>query len=160
MSVTKDKVVQFHYNLTDADNSVEETTRGGSPMAYLHGHNNMIAGLEQAIEGKATGDIFSVTLAPEDAYGEFRPGWEQSLPGKQLQGPKKGRPGMVGTVHTEEGLRQVKVVKVGKFMVTVDNNHPLAGKTMTFDIEIVDIRDASAEEIAHGHAHGDGGHHH
>ncbi|WP_299200778.1 peptidylprolyl isomerase [uncultured Amphritea sp.] len=160
MSVTKDKVVQFHYNLTDADNSVEETTRGGSPMAYLHGHDNMISGLEQAMEGKAVGDTFSVTLEPKDAYGEFLPDCEQRIPVKHLQGAKKWRPGMVGTVHTEQGLRQVKVVKVGKFMVTVDNNHPLAGKVLTFDIEIVDIRDASAEEVSHGHAHGDGGHHH
>ncbi len=160
MNVSKDKVVQFHYNLTDADNSVQETTRSGAPMAYLHGHDNMISGLERAMDGKALGDTFSVTLAPEDAYGEFLPDCEQRIPVKHLQGAKKWRPGMVGTVHTEQGLRQVSIVKVGKFMVTVDNNHPLAGKTLTFDIEIVDIRDASAEEIAHGHAHGVGGHHH
>ena len=160
MNVTKDKVVQFHYNLSDADNTVEETTRNGAPMAYLHGHNNMIAGLESAMEGKAVGDTFSATLEPKDAYGEFLPNCEQRIPVKHLQGAKKWRPGMVGTVQTEQGRRQVTVVKVGKFMVTVDNNHPLAGKTLTFEIEIMDLRDASAEEIAHGHAHGDGGHQH
>lgn len=160
MTVAKDKVVRFHYNLTDAENTVEETTRGGSPMAYLHGHNNMIEGLEKAMDGKAVGDTFSVTLEPKDAYGEFLPDCEQRIPVKHLQGAKKWRKGMVGTVNTEQGLRQVTVVKVGKFMVTVDNNHPLAGKILTFEIEIVDLRDATAEEIAHGHAHGDGGHQH
>lgn len=160
MSITKDKVVQFHYALHDADKTVEETTRGGSPMAYLHGHNNMIKGLEQAMEGKAVGDTFSVTLAAKDAYGEYQPDSEQRIPVKHLQGAKKWRPGMVGIVQTEQGQRQVTVVKVGKFMVTVDNNHPLAGKELTFDIDILDIRDATAEEVAHGHAHGVGGHHH
>ncbi|MDO6561838.1 peptidylprolyl isomerase [Amphritea sp. 1_MG-2023] len=160
MSVTKDKVVQFHYSLSDAEKTIEETTRGGSPMAYLHGHNNMINGLEQAMEGKAVGDIFSITLAPKDAYGELLPDCEQRIPVKHLQGAKKWRPGMVGTVQTEQGQRQVTVVKVGRFMVTVDNNHPLAGKELTFDIEILDIREATAEEVAHGHAHGVGGHHH
>jgi len=160
MSVTKDTVVQFHYNLTDAEGTVEETTRGGTPMAYLHGHDNMITGLEKAMDGKEAGDTFSVTLEPKDAYGEFLPDCEQRIPVKHLQGAKKWRKGMVGTVQTEQGLRQVTVVKVGKFMVTVDNNHPLAGKTLTFDIEIMDLREATAEEIAHGHAHGVGGHQH
>lgn len=160
MSVVKDKVVQFHYNLTDAENSVEETTRGGAPMAYLHGHDNMISGLEAAMDGKEVGDTFSVTLEAKDAYGEFLPDCEQRIPVKHLQGAKKWRKGMVGTVHTEQGLRQVTVVKVGKFMVTVDNNHPLAGKTLTFDIEIMGTRDATAEEVSHGHAHGEGGHQH
>jgi len=160
MSVTKDTVVQFHYNLTDVEGTVEETTRGGTPMAYLHGHDNMITGLEKAMDGKEAGDTFSVTLEPKDAYGEFLPDCEQRIPVKHLQGAKKWRKGMVGTVQTEQGLRQVTVVKVGKFMVTVDNNHPLAGKTLTFDIEIMDLREATAEEIAHGHAHGVGGHQH
>ena len=160
MSVTKDKVVRFHYNLTDAEGSVEETTRGGAPMAYLHGHDNMISGLEKAMDGKEAGDTFSVTLEPKDAYGEFLPDCEQRIPVKHLQGAKKWRPGMVGTVQTDQGMRQVTVVKLGKFMVTVDNNHPLAGKTLTFDIEIIDMRDATAEEIAHKHAHGEGGHQH
>ena len=160
MTVAKDKVVRFHYNLTDADNTVEETTRGGAPMAYLHGHNNMIEGLEKAMDGKAVGDTFAVTLEPKEAYGEFLPDCEQRIPVKHLQGAKKWSKGMVGTVNTDQGLRQVTVVKVGKFMVTVDNNHPLAGKTLTFEIEIVDVRDATKEEIAHGHAHGEGGHQH
>ena len=160
MSVTKDKVVRFHYNLTDAEGTVEETTRGGAPMAYLHGHDNMISGLEKAMDGKEVGDTFSVTLEPKEAYGEFLPDCEQRIPVKHLQGAKKWRPGMVGTVQTDQGMRQVTVVKLGKFMVTVDNNHPLAGKTLTFDIEIMDMRDATAEEIAHKHAHGEGGHQH
>lgn len=160
MNISKDKVVQFHYSLSDADKSIEETTRDGLPMAYLHGHQNMINGLERAMEGKTVGDHFEVTLQPQEAYGDFLPNAEQRIPVKHLQGAKKWRPGMVGTVQTEQGQRQVTVVKVGKFMVTVDNNHPLAGKVLSFSIDIVDIREATAEEVAHGHAHGVGGHHH
>jgi FKBP-type peptidyl-prolyl cis-trans isomerase SlyD len=160
MEITKDCVVQFHYNLRDAEGSELENSRTGDPMAYLHGHQNMMAGLEKALEGHSAGDVFSVTLAPEDAYGSRTEDAEQRIPLKHLQGSKKWRPGMVATVQTDQGVRQVQILKVGKFMVTVDTNHPLAGKTITFDVEVTDVRAASAEEISHGHAHGVGGHHH
>lgn len=160
MKITKDKVVQFHYNLSAADDSVQETSRKGNPMLYLHGHDNMIKGLEAAMNDRETGDVFSVTLAPEDAYGAFLPNCEQVIQKKHLQGKKNWKPGMVATVQTDKGLRQVTVVKVGMSKVTVDNNHPLAGKTLTFDVEIMDVRDATEEEVAHGHAHGVGGHQH
>ncbi|GGO75625.1 peptidyl-prolyl cis-trans isomerase [Marinobacterium nitratireducens] len=160
MQITKNKVVQFHYSLRDADGKEIENSRRGEPMAYLHGHQNMLAGLEKAMEGRSAGDTFSVTLAPEDAYGKRVEGSEQRVPVKHLQGAKKWRPGMVAQVQTEQGARQVQVVKVGKFMVTIDTNHPLAGKTVTFDVEVLEVRDASAEELDHGHAHGVGGHHH
>ncbi|NVK42491.1 MAG: peptidylprolyl isomerase [Oceanospirillaceae bacterium] len=160
MEITKDKVVQFHYSVRDTDGNEIENSRRGEPMAYLHGHQNMLSGLEKAMEGRVAGDIFSVTLAPEEAYGKRVENAEQRVPVKHLQGAKKWRPGMVAQVHTEQGVRQVQVVKVGKFMVTVDTNHPLAGKTVTFDVEVIDVRDATSEERDHGHAHGVGGHHH
>ncbi len=159
MKVEDNKVVQFLYELKDEQQALLESTKG-KPVAYLHGYNNMMAGVENALSGKCVGAKLSVTLTPEEAYGERVEGSLQRVPVKHLQGAKKWKPGMVATVQTEQGQRQVTVVKIGKFMVTVDSNHPFAGKTLTFDLEVVDIRDASDEEIAHGHAHGVGGHQH
>lgn len=159
-----DKVVQFHYSLTDKEGNALESSREGEPMAYLHGHNNMIPALEAALTGKAVGESFSVTLTAAESYGERKEDAVQRVPVKHLQGlpagEKSWKPGMVAVVQTEQGLRQVTVIKASRFMVNIDTNHPLAGKTLTYELEIIDIRDASNEEIAHGHAHGPGGHQH
>lgn len=160
MQITKDTVAQFIYTLKDEAGNELESTEAGHPVAYLHGHDNMLEGLEKELDGKSVGDKFSVTLAPADAYGERHEESEQRVPVKHLQGAKKWKPGMIALVNTDQGQRQVTVVKAGKFMVTVDTNHPFAGMTLTFDIEVLDIRQASAEEVAHGHAHGVGGHQH
>lgn len=160
MSISKDKVVQFYYTLKDEAGQTLESNVGADPVAYLHGHNNMMPGVEKALEGREAGEEFSVTLPPEETYGLRREDSEQRVPTKHLMGSKKWKPGMMAVVQTEQGQRQVTVVKVGKFMVTVDTNHPMAGKTLTFDLIIADVRDATSEEIAHGHAHGIGGHHH
>lgn len=161
MTIAANKVVSFHYTLKDSQDEVLENSREGDPMAYLHGHGNIIAGLEKAFEGKAEGEQFSVTLAPADAYGERVEGSIQRIPMKHLHAPKgKLRAGMVVGVETDQGIRQVTVLKVGKFNVDVDTNHPLAGETLTFEIDVVSVRDASEEEISHGHAHGVGGHQH
>ena len=160
MSITKNSVVQFHYTLKDEAGEILESSYDGDPVAYLHGHDNMIVGVEKALEGKAKGDEFTATVAPADGYGEIEPDAQQRIPTKHLQGAKHWAPGMMATVNTEQGKRQVTVVKVGRFMVTVDLNHPLAGKTLVFDIKVEDVREATEEEIQHGHAHGVGGHHH
>lgn len=160
MNISKDSVVQFHYTLTDETGEQLESSYDGDPVAYLHGHGNMIAGVEKALENKVQGDEFSTTVAPEDGYGEIQEDALQRIPTKHLQGSDVWVPGMVATVNTEHGERQVTVVKVGRFMVTVDANHPLAGRTLTFDIKVEDIREATEEEIQHGHAHGVGGHQH
>ncbi len=160
MSISKDPVVQFYYTLKDEAGQTLASTVGADPVAYLHGHNNMMPGVEKALEGREEGEEFSVTLPPEETYGLRRENSEQRVPTKHLMGAKKWKPGMMAVVQTEQGQRQVTVVKVGKFMVTVDTNHPMAGKTLTFDLIIADVRDATPEEIAHGHAHGIGGHHH
>ncbi|WP_115720638.1 FKBP-type peptidyl-prolyl cis-trans isomerase [Gallaecimonas mangrovi] len=160
MQISDDKVVQFHYQLKDDNGNELENSQGQEPLAYLHGHSNMLPSLEKALEGKAEGEHLTITLAPEDAYGERREGLTQRVPIKHLQGAKKWAPGMMAVVNTDQGQRQVMVVKAGRFMADVDMNHPLAGKTLTFDIDILSIRDASDDEIAHGHAHGVGGHHH
>ncbi|MEE2732315.1 MAG: peptidylprolyl isomerase [Pseudomonadota bacterium] len=159
MSITNDTVVQFHYTLSEAGNELE-STQGGEPMAYLHGHQNIIPGLEKAMAGKQEGDSFSVTIEPAEAYGERKDGATQRIPLKHMQGAKKWRPGMTAWVQTEQGQRQVTVVKVGKFNADCDLNHPLAGKTLTFDVQVVALRPATEDEKAHGHAHGVGGHHH
>ena len=165
MKIVKDSVVQFVYKMSDSEEKVLEDSTNDIPMAYLHGHNGLIAGLEKAMEGKTKDDEFSVTLAPEEAYGMPKDNAEQKIPMKHLQGmdPKKKikwKKGMVGVVHTEQGNKRVTVVKPGKFMVVVNFNHPFAGKTLTFEVKIADVRAATNEEVAHGHAHGVGGHQH
>lgn len=159
MLISKDTVVQLHYQLSD-DSGLLESSQGSDPLLYLHGHQNMLPAIEQALEGKSKGDTLELTLAPKDAYGERREDAIQSVQVKHLQGAKKWQPGMIAVVQTEHGPRQVKIVKVGMFKADVDTNHPLAGKTLKFNFEILDVRAASEEEIAHGHAHGVGGHHH
>ena len=163
-SISDNKVVQFFYTLSEANGTLTESNRGEEPMAYLHGHGGMIPAIETALEGKAAGDSLELTLSPDQAYGERQEGQQLRVPMKHLQGLPKGsrawKPGMVAVVQTEQGMRQVTVVKPGLKMVTVDTNHPLAGKTLNYSIEVVSVRDATDEEIAHGHAHGVGGHHH
>ncbi len=167
MKIADKTVAHFHYTLKN-DAGVElESSKGHQPLAYLHGANNTLVGLEKALTDKKAGDKFSVTLQPEEAYGEYQEGLEQRVPAKHLQGlaskNAKWKKGMTAVVHTEQGQRQVTVVKVGKFMVTVDINPPLAGKVLTFDIEVVDVREATEEEIKHGHVHNEGsscGHEH
>ncbi|OOV86762.1 FKBP-type peptidyl-prolyl cis-trans isomerase [Oceanospirillum linum] len=160
MGISKDKVVQFYYTLRDEAGELLESNVGADPVAYLHGHKNMMPGVEKALEGREAGGEFTVTLPPEETYGVRRENSEQRVPVKHLMGAKRWKPGMMAVVQTEQGQRQVTVIKVGKFMVTVDTNHPMAGKTLTFDMVVADVRDATSEEIAHGHAHGIGGHHH
>ena len=160
MNIGKDSVVQFHYTLKNDQGEVIESTEGKDPMAYLHGHGNIISGLEAAMEGKTVGDTFTATIEAKDAYGERQDNAMQRISLKHLQGAKKWKPGMMAMVETDKGYRQVTVVKVGKFNADVDTNHPLAGKTLVFDVQITDIREATGEEKAHGHAHGVGGHHH
>lgn len=160
MTIQNNSVVQFHYTLKDETGTLIETSSGRDPMAYLHGHNNIIPGLEAAMTGKNPGDSFSVTVTPDQAYGERKADALQRIPVKHLQGAKKWKAGMFAHVQTEQGARQVMIVKVGKFMADVDTNHPLAGRTLVFDIIIDAVRDATEDEVAHGHAHGVGGHHH
>lgn len=160
MTITQNSVVQFHYTLKDEAGSTLEASAVDHPVLYLHGHNNIIPGLEKAMAGKTKSDSFTVTVSPDEAYGERQDNAMQRVSIKHLHGAKKWKPGMTAWIQTEEGQHQVQVIKVGKFMADVDVNHPLAGKTLIFEIEIVDERQATEDELAHGHAHGVGGHHH
>ncbi len=160
MNIDKDSVVRFHYTLQDDRGEVLDSADKSSPMTYLHGHGGLMAGLENALAGKSSGDQVEVRLSAAEAFGEREDNAEQRVPLKHLGGARKLKPGMTATVHTEQGQRQVTVLKVGHTMATVDTNHPLAGKALNFSVEIVEVRPASAEELNHGHAHGPGGHQH
>jgi len=159
MIVEKDKVVSFHYTLTNAAGEELDTSRERGPMNYLHGANNIITGLEKAMEGHAVSDKFSVSVAPEEAYGQRNENNVQRIALKHLKGQGRISPGQVLSLQTRQGPVQVTVLKVGRFNVDVDGNHPLAGQTLNFEVEITAIRDASEEETKHGHVHGPGGHH-
>ncbi|EKF73201.1 peptidyl-prolyl cis-trans isomerase [Alcanivorax hongdengensis A-11-3] len=161
MAIENGKVVTLHYTLYDAtDASQIEDSRDGEPMAYLHGANNIIAGLEKALAGKEEGEQVDVTLEPADAYGEYNPELFQRISRKYLKHAGKLMPGKTVTVSTDEGPRMVTVLKIGLKTVDIDANHPLAGKSLRFVLDITEVRDATDEEKAHKHAHGPGGHHH
>ena len=162
--IKKNTVVAFHYVLRDEAGAQVEASSPDEPMIYLHGgYRNLLPALESALEGRSPGEELSITLPPEKAYGTRREDAVQRVPIKHLlQKKKRYQPGEVVQVNTQEGARDCVIVKVGKFNVDVDTNHPLAGKTLTFDITIHDVRDATADEISHRHSHGweGGGHHH
>jgi len=126
----------------------------------MHSNMQMIPSLELSMVSKEPGDTYSITLPPELAYGILREKSDIRVPSKHVLTEGKLEPGMTVSIQTKEGVRPVKLLKVGKFNVDIDTNHPLAGKTLTFDIEIIDVRKATSEELSHGHAHGVGGHQH
>ena len=157
---TKNHVVSFHYVLSDADGEELESSKTIGPVAALLGHKTVMPGLEAALEGRRAGESFEVTLVPEEAFGERREDWTQRVQKKYVPGAKRLRPGMVTELQTDHGPRTVTVVKVGSSVLDVDLNHPWAGLTVNFSVEVTAVREATAEELAHGHAHGEGGHQH
>jgi FKBP-type peptidyl-prolyl cis-trans isomerase SlyD len=159
MKIEKDRVVRFHYAVAEQGAEPVESSRGGEPLAILAGHGNIIPGLEKAMDGHEAGDKFSVDVPAAEAYGDKREGLSQRVPKKHF-GNQRLEPGMQVVLNTNFGPRAVTIEKVGMSVVDVDLNHPMAGKDLHFDIEVVDVREATAEELEHGHVHGDGGHHH
>ena len=158
MKVERHRVVTFHYTLSGEDGEQMESSRGREPMSYLHGAGNIIPGLEKAMEGRAAGETFQVTVEPAEGYGEWEEGRIHRVPVKRLDQPaKRLKPGQPVMIQTQQGQMQATVVKVGRFNVDLDANHPLAGKTLTFDVEVTDVREATGEEVSHGHVHGPGG---
>jgi len=160
MQVAKDKVVSIDYTLTGPGGDVLDSSQGRGPLVYLHGQGNIIPGLEQALEGKSTGDSLNAVVPPEQAYGPKMPEMVQPVPRSSFSGIDEIKPGMQFQARTPQGPRVVTVVGVDENSVTVDANHPLAGQTLSFDVKVVEVRDATAEELSHGHAHGAGGHEH
>ncbi len=160
MQIQKNSVVSFHYRLKEEGGEIFEDSHEGSPVLYLHGHKSMLPGLESALDGKEAGASFDVTVAPEQGYGLRKEGQSQRIPKKHILTKGKLKPGMMVQVNTKEGPYEAVVIKVGLKNVDIDGNHPLAGKTLVFSVELIEVREATEEELTHGHAHGKGGHEH
>lgn len=156
MQITKHKVAAIHYTLTDNDGKVLDSSAGREPLYYIHGIGNLIPGMEDGLEGKVKGDKFNIKVAPEKGYGVKDDKLTQKVP-RTAFGTQEIKPGM--QFQTNQG-QVVTVTHVGLESITVDANHPLAGVELNFAVEVMEIRDASADEISHGHVHGPGGHHH
>ena len=156
MKIAKDHVVRFHYTVAEVGQPQLESSHEREPMAILFGQGNIIPGLEQAMEGKAEGEKFSVEIPAEQAYGERQDNLNQRLPKKYFKNAKLV-PGMQVVLPTSQGPRPMTVLKVGASVVDVDLNHPVAGKARNVEVEIIEVRAAEAEELEHGHVHGKGG---
>ena len=160
MQIGDQKVVTLHYTLTDNDGKVIDKSEDGS-FAYLHGASNIIPGLEDALTGKSAGEEMSVSVSPEQAYGVRDEAMLQQVPKNMFEDASQIA---VGTQFHAQGpngeMLVVTVMQVEDEHVIVDGNHPLAGVELNFDVKIVDVRDASEEEVEHGHVHAPGGHHH
>lgn len=160
MTIKSDSVVSIHYTLKDDEGQVIDRSAAGDPLTYLHGHGQLIPGLERQLEGRTAGDKLNVTVTAGDGYGEYDESLVQQVPRRALKGIANVKVGMQLRAQADHGARTVTVTRVAGDMVTLDGNHPLAGKNLNFDVEVAAVRDATAEELAHGHAHGKGGHHH
>ena len=160
MQITKHKVVSINYTLTDHTDTVLDSSANGDPLVYIHGVGQLIPGLESALAGKAAGDALKVTIAPQDAYGARNEALKQTVPRDRFEPDADIHVGMRFHSANDDGEEVVVVTHVDDQNVTVDANHPLAGIALTFDVEVVAVRDATAEELSHGHVHGPGGHHH
>ena len=160
MQITNQKVVSIHYTLTNVDGDIIDSSEGHEPLAYLHGFGNIIPGLENALAGRAAGERFTVSIAPDEGYGERDDAMVQSVPRSAFQGVDEIRPGMQFQAQSPECMQLVTVLGVEADEVILDGNHPMAGLTLNFAVEITDVRDATREELEHGHVHGPGGHHH
>lgn len=158
-TVTAGKVVSIHYTLTDPSGEVIDSSAGGEPLSYLHGAENIVPGLERQLEGKVVGDKFEAVVPPSEGYGERQGPGPQPIPLQQL--PPQVAAGMQLMGQTQDGQRfPVWVVGLTETHALVDQEHPLAGVTLHFAVEVTRVRDASSEEMQHGHPHGPGGHHH
>jgi FKBP-type peptidyl-prolyl cis-trans isomerase SlyD len=160
MRVGNQKVVKIDYTLTDPKGVVIDSSNGQEPLAYLHGAHGIIPGLEAALEGKEAGDAMQVIVQPEQAYGVRDVNLIQEVPRKRFPANVDVSAGMQFQAQTPEGPRVVTIVGVEGDTVKLDANHPLAGMVLNFDVKVVEVRDATAEELSHGHVHSPGGHGH
>ena len=157
MQIAQNAVVSFHYTLTNNEGEVLDSSEGREPLAYIHGAGNIVPGLEKELDGKTSGDKLKVAVSPEEGYGDVQEALVQEVPREAFQGVEEIEDGMQFQAQTQGGPLMVTVTKVEGDTVTVDGNHPLAGETLNFDVEITNVREASAEELEHGHVHGEGG---
>lgn len=155
MNIAKNHVVTMHYTLKDDSGATLDSSAGGEPLVYIHGLGHIIPGLEGKIEGKTKGDKLQAVIEPKDAYGERVDEMVNSMPKSEFPDSEDLAEGMQFQVDTDKGPLVLTVVEVKGDEVVLDGNHPLAGYTLHFDVEIVDIREATEDELAHGHVHGD-----
>ncbi|QDV68697.1 FKBP-type peptidyl-prolyl cis-trans isomerase SlyD [Rosistilla carotiformis] len=160
MQITADKVVAFDYKLTDDKGELIDSSEGHEPLLYLHGQGGIIEGLERALEGLKVGDHVNVTVQPEEGYGLRSDELIQEVPRDEFEGDEDIEVGMQFEADTPDGPMIFTIIEVSDEIIHVDGNHPLAGETLTFDVTIREVRDATDEEMEHGHAHGEGGHDH
>lgn len=160
MKIARNSVVAFHYTLTDDANQVIDTSEDREPLTYLHGAGHIVPGLEKQMEGRVAGDKFVADVTPEEGYGVHHPELMQEVPRDAFPGVPDIQPGMQFQGRGPQGEINVTVTRIEDDKIVIDGNHPLAGKALRFAIDVVDVRDASADELAHGHVHGAGGHHH
>jgi FKBP-type peptidyl-prolyl cis-trans isomerase SlyD len=161
LKISQDSVVSFLYTLKDEAGAIIDHSDDGEPLAYLHGHGQIVPGLERELAGKSSGEKLHVHVSPADGYGEYDAARVQKVPREAFKSIPELHEGMSLATRTQSGAHaEVVVREIGPEVVTVDGNHPLAGKDLFFDIEIVEVRAASEEELAHEHVHGPGGHDH
>ena len=161
MKIASNKVVTLHYTLKDDKGVLIESSAGSEPLAYIHGVGNLIPGLEIAIEGKQAGDKVSVVVKPDDGYGERDEELVEEVDKADFDNGEELTLGKEFQYDDEDGnVYQVRIIKISDSKITVDGNHPLAGRTLAFDVEVLEVRDATKDELSHGHVHGAHGHHH
>ena len=160
MKISKNKVVGINYTLKDNDSNILDSSEGQEPLVYIHGHGNLIPGLENALNGKETGDKIQANIKPEDAYGIKDDNLIETVSLKQFDNPDDVKEGIQFQIQTDDGVKIATVTKVSGDDVSIDLNHPLADVELNFDVEIMSVKEASEEEISHGHVHGEDGHHH
>jgi FKBP-type peptidyl-prolyl cis-trans isomerase SlyD len=154
MLISDKKVASIHYTLTNDEGDTIDSSQGAEPLTYLQGSGNVIPGLENALVGKQAGDTLEVSIAPEDGYGPVQPELVQQVPRDAFDGVEQVSVGMRFEAQTATGPISVVVAAVEGDQVTVDGNHPLAGKNLNFAVEVVEVREATEEELQHGHVHG------
>jgi len=159
MQITKNTVVSIHYTLRDDQGNVLDSSAGKDPLLYIQGIGNLIPGMEEGLEGKLKGDKLDIKVSPEKGYGERNDSLIQKVP-RTAFGDQEVRPGMQFQAQSNNGTQVVTITEVGLENITVDGNHPLAGVGLNFAVEVMDVRKATEDELAHGHVHGPGGHHH
>ena len=160
MQIADEMAVLIHYKVANSDGEVLDSSDGDEPLAYIHGQGDIVPGLEQALAGKAAGDRVKVTVSPELGYGVREEGKVQTVPRDAFESEAQIEPGMQFQAESDDGDVIVTVTAVSDDEVTIDANHPLAGQTLHFEVEVVSVRKCTEEELAHGHIHGPGGHHH
>lgn len=161
MIVEKNKVVSIDYELTNQEGSILDTTQNQEPLIYLHGANNILAALEEELEGKGIKGRVRTKIAPEDGYGKYDEQMVQKVPLAEFPNADQVKEGVQFQIDTSQGVKIATITKVEADHFTLDLNHPLAGQVLCFDVEVVDIREATTEELEHGHVHTGGcGHSH